>query len=315
VGAGPEPTAPNLNIAIRDSHVLCRLSSGSGLSNVSSVVVVSAGRQAAQLSRAVSYDVGVLVFSVVNGSDAAGLQLLRHLPSTGGVVVGVVGGGYGLSGLSASLRVGGSGCRQSTWASDSHVLCRLGWGTSVGLGVVVSAGRLAGSASEALSYASVEVSGVSGRRNGATSGAVSVTIVGSGMGGGVDRSAGARVGGSACSGSLWMSDSGVVCRVSAGSGLSSGSSVVVVSAGRQAGQLSRAVSYDAGVLVFGAVNGSEAAGLRLVRHLPSSGAVVVGVVGGGYGLSGLSASVRVGGSGCRESTPPWYNRGRRYSSE
>jgi hypothetical protein len=55
----------------------------------------------------------------------------------------------------------------------------------------------------------VEVSGVSGLRNGATSGAASVTVVGSGMGVGQFPTIGIRFGRSSCLGSSWVSDNGV----------------------------------------------------------------------------------------------------------
>ena len=91
-----------------------------------------------------------------------------------------------------------------------------------------------------------------------------------------------RIGLSACGGSVWVSDSGVVCRGASGG---SGTGLrVAVSAGVRAGSLSVGVSYD------GASASSVAA-----SNLPSSGGVSVTVVGrGGLRVSGGSARVRIG---------------------
>jgi hypothetical protein len=95
---------------------------------------------------------------------------------------------------------------------------------------LVSSGRQRGSLSAAVSYDAVSVSGV-GASNAASSGGRSVTVVGSGGLGMSDSSVRGRAGASGCAGSVWLSDSGLVCRIC--SGLGDGAAVVV-STGAQA---------------------------------------------------------------------------------
>ena len=92
-------------------------------------------------------------------------------------------------------------------------------GSGVGSGsktVTVSSEVQSGSLTEGWSYDVPAVSSV-GVTNGATTGGVAVTIVGSGFGT-AGYSAGGRVGGTGCESSTWVSDSSVVCGVASGAG-------------------------------------------------------------------------------------------------
>jgi hypothetical protein len=118
--------------------------------------------------------------------------------------------------------------------------------------------------SAAASYDAPSVSSA-GVSNVASSGAMSVSVSGRGMGAG-GPSAGGRVGGSACAASVWRSDSGLVCRVA--SGLLVLGSPVVVSSWLQFGSFSRAFSYVKGVL-----------DAKVITVLSSSGSVLIPLSG------------------------------------
>ena len=127
-------------------------------------------------------------------------------------------GGFGVSGVSAAGRVGGSAWGASVWRSDSGLVCRAGAGYGGGGRTLeVSAGLQRGSLSAAVSYDAPSVSGAGGSSsNVASSGAASVTVVGQGGMGVTGSSAGAGVGRSACQASVWASSSGVVCKAPGG---------------------------------------------------------------------------------------------------
>jgi hypothetical protein len=214
-----------------------------------------------------------------------------NVASSGAASVTVVGcGGFGVSGVSAAGRVGGSAWGGSVWRSDSGLVCRADGAGHGGGGrtVAVSSGLQRGSLSAAVSYDAPSVSGA-GASNVASSGAASVTVVGCGGFGVSGVSAAGRVGGSAWGGSVWRSDSGLVCRAGAGHG--GGGRTVAVSSGLQRGSLSAAVSYDAP-----SVSGAGAS------NVASSGAASMTVVGQvGIGLTGSSARSGVGPSACQTS--------------
>jgi hypothetical protein len=236
-----------------------------------------AGVQRGSMSAAVSYDAPSV--------SAAGVS---NVASSGGVSVSVVGrGGMGVSGSSGGARLGLSACEGSGWVSDSGVVCKAAGGVSGGAVGVVSAGVVRGSASVLLSYDAPSVS-AAGVSNVASSGGVSVTVAGRGGAGASGASSKVLVGGSACVGSVWQSDSGVVCR-SASGGFPD--RPVAVSCGRQHGSASRVLSYNAPVV--------SSAGLS---NAASSGGMSLTVAGrGGLGSSAFSATASVGVSGCAAS--------------
>jgi len=167
-----------------------------------------------------------------------------------------------------------------------------------GLPVVVSAGLQSGSLTQAWSYDAAEVSAAGGASNGPSSGCVSVTVAGQGLGSrgysGAARvgrgaaSEGDVTGGTACEASRWLSSSSAVCKVGGGvgGGARRGQGLpVVVSAGLQSGSLTQAWSYDAAVV--SACWRSDATGRRRAAR-PST------VAGMGSGSRGYSGAARVG---------------------
>ena len=140
----------------------------------------------------------------------------------------------------------------------------------------------------AMSYDSVAVSGLGvGNAEGMRS--VSLTAVG-GQLGIVAGSLRARVGRSACASTVWMSDTGVVCRVGAGGVGSSGSVVITAVVG--VGTVSEGVSFDAG----------EASGV--VGHNRGARLVAASMTLTAQSFGSTSGSVRTsaGRTGCEAST-------------
>ena len=175
------------------------------------------------------------------------------------------------------MRIQNSAASSTGWIADSSVVCRAGSGLSGALRAIVSAAGQRGSVSAAVSYDAPRVSSA-GVSNVASSGAMSVSVSGRGMGVG-GLSAVGRVGGSACGASVWRSDSGLVCRVAGGL---PGGFGAVVSAGVQRGSMSAAVSYDAPRVSSVALS-----------NVVTSGFVSVTVVGGGFAVYGASSGGRM----------------------
>ena len=95
-------------------------------------------------------------------------------------------------------------------------------------------------------------------------------------------------GGTACKASLWLSDSGTLCKIAGGVGGSSRQGwglPVVISASLQQASLTQAWSYDAAVRVSSVGVGTNG---------PSSGSTSATVAGVSFGSAGYSGGARVG---------------------
>jgi len=203
---------------------------------------------------------------------------------------------------------GGSGCEASVWVSDSGAVCKVGRGVGGssrrgwGLPAVVTGGMQRGSLTQAWSYDAGVVSSVGGSTNGASSGGASVSVAGRGYGvAGVSLgvrvgralSDGGMEGGSGCEASVWVSDSGAVCKVGRGVGGSSrrGLSVwglpVFVTGGMQRGSLTEAWSYNSAAVSFS--NGCYLADLPQSSYSFSSCYGGACVSGNGYYLIKLNS--------------------------
>jgi hypothetical protein len=211
----------------------------------------------------------------------------NNAATTGSMQTSVYGDSLGACDSTPRIRIGkmstnaireleGSACKMTKWHSSSSAVCKAGGGVGggarggQGLPVVVSAGLQSGSLTRAWSYDAAEVSAAGGASNGPSSGSVSVSVAGQGLGSrgysGAARvgrgaaSEGDVTGGTACEASRWLSSSSAVCKVGGGvgGGARRGQGLpVVVSAGLQSGSLTQAWSYDAAEVCAagGAING------------------------------------------------------------
>jgi len=237
---------------VSSSSLLCKVGAGA-LSGHG--LCASVGLQVGSLSELVSYD----------GASMSG-AVWCNAGTSGSVSVTVVGSGFGGAARSWSVRLGGTSCEGTGWVSSSAMVCKAGAGLSAGRGLCVSVGLRVGSVSGLVSFDVISVSGVVSS-NGGGSGSVSVTIVGGGFGG-FAASGVARVGGTSCEGSSWVSETSLLCKV--GAGVSEGRGVCV-SIGLQVGSVSGLVSFD----------GASVSGVVLC-NAGSSGSVSVTVVGSGF---------------------------------
>ena len=264
---------------VSGSSVRGRAAGGVGGSRT---VAVTGGGGVGSVSVGLSYDGWqVSGVSTSNGAGAAGYWR---------AAVGVGAGMLGVLASSAGGRVGQSGAESTEWASDSWVVCGVGFLGRSSVTMAVTAGESAGSVSGAGTYDVGSVSSGGGTNGGAVGAGAGLGVLGVAwwVDGGGGWSGGARAGMSGCESSAWASSTGVLCRRRAGAG---GSLAGVVTLGGSAGTLTAALSADSGVAGAAGVNAGSGTG--------GSRATMAGGWGVGAGMA--SGAGRAGSSGCEES--------------
>ena len=208
-----------------------------------------------------------------------------------GVTVAISGTGLGVAGGTVQGRWGWTAGEATGWQSDTSVTCRVGGqrGGGQSSGIVVTAGARAGSTTGVSSYDIGTVSGVGGQNAAKMRTGVSLTVFGSQFSG-VDVTWRAKVGQSACSSTVWMTETALVCSVGGGAG---GTGQVVITAVVQSGTMSEAVSYDAGDVsrVVGYNMGSSRLQGASVTLLAASFGSRSGTISGGVGWTDCEASL------------------------
>ena len=238
--------------------------SGHGGAWASRAVLVSAGQQTASLSSSLSASEGLL--SASHRHNGA---------SSGSTIFTLLGGGMGTTSISAAARTG-SASEVSVWESDTSVGCRPGQGTSRSWSIQVTAGARVGSASVALSAASLWASAVTSS-NGATTGSVSLTVGGGGLGSALYTAA-VRAGITECWASVWLSDTAVLSLATDGL---RGSARLVLTSGTDSGSSTLLLSI-----------GPAQTSLVLTSNLASTASLCLTVLGAGFGLTMHSAGGR-----------------------
>ncbi len=182
-----------------DSSLYCKLSAGLGgsLSAIISLASVST------LSRAFSFSL-----------PTASSMLVLALPSTGGDSATVFGSDFGVFMQSQQVRVGFTACSASVWTSDSSIFCKAASGIGRSLSVKVTALHQVSSSPLTISYLQATLSSIVSNVIPST-GSLLSSLFGSGYGV-ADHSVRARVGGTSCELTGWVSDSSLVCKAPSG---------------------------------------------------------------------------------------------------
>jgi hypothetical protein len=262
-------SACEASVWVSGTSVKCRVPRGVGRTLD---VVVTGARQEGALTQAASYDAPT-VASVA----------LTNSPTGGKTSVTVTGADFGTFSGSVRGRVGGSACEATVWVSDSSVICKppdgvgAGWPVSITVGTVVST-RMAAFSYNSPSLSSLTV-GVK-----PTTGSAQVTLSGAGFGY-TDPTGRARVGGSACEATLWISDSRIVCQNAQGVGSQKD---VAVTVALQLGSLAQAFTFDSPTVT--AVDPASTT--------PASGATIVSIFGSNFGKFSYSDRARLGRTAC-----------------
>ena len=223
-----------------------------------------------QLSQTFSFEapVGVSVYQA-------------NSPSSGNVQITVLAKNAGVSSLVArAVSVGVTTCVSTTWISGSSIVCRTSEGVGSLIPVVVSVGLQRGVSNNVVSYDSLIISSFL-PSNRPTTSAVSITVVGRGMGT-FDSSPAASVNDVMSPFTKWIADSNIISKAPYANGISLN---VKLSVQSLQGSLVNVNAFDSAV-VSAVVPASGS----------SSGSISITVVGNGLQLVASSVSVRVGRS-------------------
>ena len=237
-------------------------------------------------------------------------------PPTGGFTLTVLGGGLGnpiwcqnndcgvTPSRSFSIRIGGTACESTTWASDSSMSCKVGSGffRSVFLvaTVVLDSGRVTwssdGVAANIVRFSfdrpslknesSLVPAGCVQPPNGPTLGNMNLTMLGKNLAS-LDASPRARLGVTACAFTRWISDTSVACR-NAPSTLLAQSTIITLQIQKES-RLQQ-FSYDRAEVFSVLLTNSRTAGEGTLT-----------VYGKGFGHADLTQRVRLGLTGCMAS--------------
>jgi len=195
---------------------------------------------------------------------------------------------FALRSYSPKMRLDVSASQVSQWISDSALKAKIGSGFLSAKSVIVTVVMGLSELSNAFTFDSI-TSKLSSPLNSVTSGAVSLTIFGSGFGN-LDHCSRVGLGSSesvasSCESSDWLSSSAIVCKSVSGSGGSLGA--VIFQRDHRLSFVSGAISYD----------GPSLSSIELLTPA-SSGSATVSVLGSSLALYSVSLSAFLSGSNC-----------------
>ena len=191
------------------------------------------------------------------------------------------------------VRIGGTACAETTWVSDSSLLCRTAGGVTAGHAVTLTIEALSPAAQLFTVAFRAPAPGSAHPANLPGAAATRLTLLNGAHFGAAGYTARARLGASGAERSAWLSDSCVATCAATGLGAALLSTVTVALA---AGTIEAAVTFDAPALTHIKLH-QEAQ--REAHGLPHRRALAL--TGRGFGPHDASPAARAGGSAC-EST-------------
>jgi hypothetical protein len=255
---------------LSDSAMACRFTDGN---QGSRRTIMTAGERPATLSSALSTDILSLSFSTK-----------QNRASTGSKSLTLLGGGFGGNTFTATLHVGFTSSESTKWQSHSSLVCQVSRGIENTKRVVVTMGEEIGTGTESFTT-DVNQDFQIRRRNIQSTGSISLTVYGAGLGQSLSSSKG-RLGASSCESTDWTSQTSTKVRVSSGSWATRR---VTLTVGEAFGTMSSAWSIDSLFISFSKqMNGV------------STGSASLTLQGSGFGMFMHSNSLRSGKTACEE---------------
>ena len=154
--------------------------------------------------------------SLTYDAPVINVNILANGPTSGGNTLTVRGQSFGWLDISSKLRLGGTACMSSSWTSTSALFCQVPEGTNVMKSMSVSVQFLRATLSRSFSYDKMvlEMAYANSSNMATRNQQTRVLIIGENFGSDpqVASSMMARVGGSACEMSMWMSTSTILCK-------------------------------------------------------------------------------------------------------
>jgi hypothetical protein len=241
------------------------------------MVAVTCGSAAGSLTEVMSFD--RMVLSTCFFANIAGTGAIRLVLS---------GSALGTAALSKTGRAGSSAATSTVWASDSSLsLTPCSGRVSTQEPLVLTVVQQAGSITSLYSYDRGAASSLS-RTNGRATGGPLVTIAGADMAS-FDASVHARIGMTVCRTNAWLSDTSMICGVSAG--VSEGLGMRIEVAGLAGNTVTGVFSYDLPTLSS-----------VQPPYSPTTGNTLLYLAGRDFGTYDSTVSISVGDTRCTEST-------------
>ena len=255
------------------SSLSCRVAAGS---SASLGLVATVAAAASTMTSVMTYDAPAALSSFSIG----------NFPGISHKVLHLHGLNFDVTGTSARVRAGLTSGEETTWLSESSILCNTGKGLGRSLHTSVTAGRSIGSVSEALSYDYAELKAVvRGANRPSFANPVYIAhleFIPDHLQRGY--SPGARIGPTAVQNTYWYTSTHMACKVAPGVGRML---AVVLTAGEQTSTMSSFYSFDAASIhTSSQVNGA------------ASGGNAIPWTGQSFGLGINSISMRQGYSQC-----------------
>jgi hypothetical protein len=212
-----------------------------------------------------------------------------NCPTSGGAMITVVGTNFGNEDASMQdSRIGSTACGTTSWTSGSSITCTANhYGRGVGHVVTVTLGTV-GTFMGSFTY-DAPVATSASPRNGATSGAISLSVAGTNFEYN-DGTPTLILQTTACGTTSWTSVTSVGCSLSAGGG--AGLHAVVMTSDLLATS-DGIFSYDAPIVTYN----------DNTYNVPSSGGAILTVSGVNFGYVNLTPTVKVGKTTCK--TTQW----------
>ena len=253
-----------------DTSLACKMTQGS---TGSRGVMVSSG-----------YSLGSLSLSL--SVESAEISTVRrgNAPATGAIMTTISGSGLGLSGQTASVTIGISACEETSWGSDSVVVCKIGRDMVRSNSVVLTTGQRFGSTSLAFCVDYAKISAVI-IRNMASTGSASITVSGKNVQ--LAASLALRSGGTAVEATSWLSGSSIRCNIH--DQITSSQRILITT------------STITNSATIGLSTETSCLSLIRMRNIPSTGSATISIQGADFAKKLISAAARLSRSSCERS--------------
>lgn len=261
-----------------DTSVVCSVHAGLGYNRSLTVTV---GMGMSTLASALSYD-----RPLPSGVAASNVRwAASNVPTAGSSTAQITGTNFAVWSWTLSARIGGSACLATHWQSSSSLTCKVPAGVGAAKAVAVTADMQVGSL---LGFMAYDIASSMSAHNAPAMGRTVLTVSGTSFGV-FDSSLRARVGHTACTSTVWASDTSLKCGVP--KGLRSSLSITVSSGAGLLQTRGTAISYD--LVVPASVFPSNG---------PVTGGTQVTISAVNLGAFDISPRVRLGATACPSST-------------
>jgi hypothetical protein len=239
-----------------------------------------------RLGMTAGLQIGTFSSAFSTGTTSISSITVQNLASTGANILTVYGSSFGKSLSSARMRLSSTSSSRSAWMSDTGIICRFETGFRQSRNVRISLGLKFSTSTLLFSFSTSVISTIS-VFNGASTGTISLTLIGSNIGT-VASSSSVRPLSTSCQASQWRSDTAIRCLVSSSI---SQSRILLITSGGVLSSTSQSFSFNAPHL----------SGAGMYRNSYPYVPQMLTLFGLEFGVSDNSPLARVGLTACESS--------------